>query len=173
MALEKVKEFVKAMRKPRPLTLEQYAEKLIRKGLNPDGTPVVDPRPLAPPVGYKKAPSMVEIVRDMVRSERLAQEAADADLETFEESEDFDIEDEPGYARSPWENDHDPSVSEARYELDQEKLGRELRRRERMEYFEDRDAYRARKGGDGGAPPSPGPAQPGAAEPPIAKPDEP
>lgn len=98
-------------RRPRQLSLEDYLAKLARKGLKPDGTVELDPVPLAPPVGYKKHPSMVEIVRDMVRSQRLAEEAAAAGHETFEESEDFDIDDEYRL-ESPWENEFDPPLVE-------------------------------------------------------------
>lgn len=94
------------------LTPEEYLAKLTRKGLHPDGTPVLDPVPVAPPIGYKKTPSMVEIVRDMVRGERLRQEAIAAGHETFEESEDFDVGDEPELMRSPWENQFDPPLEE-------------------------------------------------------------
>lgn len=99
-------------RKPKQLDLETYFAKLKAKGLNKDGSPVLDPVPLAPPIGYKKHPSMVEIVRDMVRGERLAQAARDAGHETFEQSEDFGIEDEPDQLRSEHENERDPSLED-------------------------------------------------------------
>jgi len=99
-------------RKPKRLTLEEYFAKLKEKGLNQDGSPILDPTPVAPPIGYKKTPSMVEIVRDMVRSEKLAQEAAQSGHETFEESEDFDIGDDPELLRSPYENEFDPPLNE-------------------------------------------------------------
>lgn len=94
------------------LTPEAYLKKLTAKGLNADGTPMLDPVPLAPPIGYKKAPSMVEIVRDMVRSEKLALEAAARGFESLEESEDFDVDDEPPLLRSRYENDGDPELRE-------------------------------------------------------------
>lgn len=99
------------LRRPRRLTLEEYAAKLAAKGLHPDGTQKLDPRPLAPPVGYKKHPSMVEIVRDMVRGERLRIAALEAGAETFEESEDFEVEDDY-FLESPWVNDFDPPIRE-------------------------------------------------------------
>lgn len=107
--IEKVKGILR--RKPRQLDLEEYLLKLAAKGLNPDGTQVLDPTPIAPPVGYKKHPSMVEIVRDMVKSERLAQAAREAGAETLEEAEDFDVQDEY-LMESPWENDFDPPLVE-------------------------------------------------------------
>ena len=102
----------RAARRSDPLSVEEYFKKLQDKGLNPDGTQILDPVPMAPPIGYKKHPSMVEIVRDMVRSEKLAQEAAASGRETFEESEDFDVPDEPALMPSPWTNDFDPPLEE-------------------------------------------------------------
>ena len=94
------------------ITKEEYLKRLLEKGLNPDGTPILDPTPIAPPIGYKKQPSMVEIVRDMVRGEQLKALAEANNLETFEEADDFDIEDDPVQLRSQWENDFEPSVQE-------------------------------------------------------------
>jgi len=104
---------LRAFRRPKQMDLEDYLKKLISKGLNKDGTPILDPTPLAPPIGYKKAPSMIDIVRDMVRGERLKQEALAAGFETFDEADDFDVDDEPVQLRSPHEfPEGDPSVRE-------------------------------------------------------------
>lgn len=94
------------------ISKEDYLARLLAKGLNPDGTPILDPTPMAPPIGYKKQPSMVEIVRDMVRGERLRQAAEEMGAESFEEADDFDIPDDPVQLRSQWENDFEPSVQE-------------------------------------------------------------
>lgn len=99
-------------RKPKQLSLEEYFAKLKAKGLHQDGSPVLDPTPMAPPIGYKKSPSMVEIVRDMVRGERLRQEALESGHETFEDAEDFDVGDDPEQLRSPYENEFDPPLQE-------------------------------------------------------------
>lgn len=137
MLLEKIKNRLR--RKPQPLALDDYIQKLKDKGYDKDGNIILDPTPMAPPIGYKKAPSMVEIVRDMVRSERLAQEARDAGHETFEEAEDFDVDDDPELLRSPYENQFDPPLEELLAE------GRKaLKERE------------AREGVKGAAPPSGG-----------------
>lgn len=54
---------------------------------------------MAPPVGYTRAPSLSDQIREMVRSERLARDLAEQGVETFEEADDFDIGD-----------DYDPST---------------------------------------------------------------
>lgn len=71
--------------------------------LNSHGHEVVSSVPVAPPVGYKKQPSMFDRVRELIQSERLAAAARDAGFETFEESEDFDIPDDM-FPASPYED---------------------------------------------------------------------
>lgn len=53
-----------------------------------------DPTPIAPPIGYKRQPSLHEQIRQMVRSEKLAMEAAAQGYETFDEADDFDVGDD-------------------------------------------------------------------------------
>lgn len=65
------------------------------KPLTAEGYEIPDPVPMAPPVGYKKQPSMIEIVRDMVRSEHLRRYAEGKEQDTFEEADDFDVDDDP------------------------------------------------------------------------------
>lgn len=147
------------MRRPVRLTREEYLAKLTARGLHPDGTPILDPTPIAPPIGYKKHPSMVEIVRDMVRSEKLAAEAAAAGHETFEESEDFAVGDDGEQMRSPWENEHDPDLAEIL------KAGAEvLRERKAREQAEATGRKPPRKppaaAGEVADPPSDGPTPP-------------
>lgn len=134
----------RAARRPDPLTVEEYFKKLSEKGLHPDGKPILDPVPIAPPIGYKKHPSMVEMVRAMVRSEKLAEEARASGHETFEEAEDFDVDDEPMQMRSPWENQHDPSIEELLA------AGREVMAQKAAQKAADE------AGGEGGRPPSGG-----------------
>jgi len=79
--------------------------------LTPQGKEFGSSVPIAPPVGYKKQPSLAEQIRLMVRSERLRQEALAAGAETFEEADDFDVGDdfEPS---SPYEEVFEPTVAD-------------------------------------------------------------
>lgn len=104
------------------LSDDAYAKKLAAKNLTPDGESIVSSIPQAPPVGYKKQLSMVEIVREQVRT-HLSQIAADNGHETFEESEDFDVEDDGPLPDTPWENEFDPPVSELREAVEASKAG--------------------------------------------------
>lgn len=74
----------------------------------------VDPRPMAPPVGFKRQPSLSEQIRDMVRSERLRQEVEAAGVETFDEADDFYIEDDPPDPNTPYETNFEVPVAELR-----------------------------------------------------------
>lgn len=76
------------------------------------GREILDPTPMAPPVGYKRSIPLRDQIRDMVRSERLAAEAAAAGAESFDEANDFDVDDDFD-PRSPWEEFFDPQQADA------------------------------------------------------------
>lgn len=70
------------------------------------GRELMDPTPIAPPIGYKKSPSISEQIRTMIRSEHLRREAEEAGYETFEEADDFEVGDfDP---KSPYEEIFEP-----------------------------------------------------------------
>jgi len=74
--------------------------------LTADGREKPDATPMAPPLGYKKQPTLHEQIRSMIVSERLRQEAMSLDAETLEEADDFEIGDfDP---TSPYEYNFDP-----------------------------------------------------------------
>lgn len=72
-----------------------------------DGREIPNSTPMEPPIGYKKQPSIFDQVRALVRSDQLKKEAMDAGMETFEEADDFDL-DEDEDPHSKYENDFDP-----------------------------------------------------------------
>lgn len=80
------------------------------------GREKLDDRPMQPPLGYKRAPSLAEQIRQQVIAAKL--EELDALQETDEEADDFEIGDdfEP---LSPHENDHIPSIKELRKRADE------------------------------------------------------
>lgn len=75
-------------------SVDRFLRKLSLKRQTVDGAEVPSDVPIAPPVGYKKQPTMVEHIRNMVRSEQLRIAAEAAGAETFEEADDFDIDDD-------------------------------------------------------------------------------
>ena len=72
-----------------------------------EGREIMDPTPIAPPIGYKKSPSIAEQIRNMVRSERLRQEVEQQGFETFDEADDFDVGDDFD-PKSPYEEVFEP-----------------------------------------------------------------
>lgn len=83
------------------------------------GREIPDPRPMQPPVGYKKQPSMFELIREATARE-VALYAAGREPETFEEADDFDVDDDVD-PHSPWENDFDPPWSEVKQAIQAER----------------------------------------------------
>lgn len=77
---------------------------------NEDNHEILNPTPIAPPVGYKPTLSLVEQIRQQVR---MAKHMDDMEPESEEEADDFEIEDDP-IIESRWENDMIPSIKETR-----------------------------------------------------------
>lgn len=92
------------------------------------GREIVDPRSMAPPVGYVRQPTMVDIVRQQIRSAHLAAEAEAAGLETFEEADDFEVDDDFDPS-SPYEEIFDPIPPQPRFLNAVEELGPQGRSR--------------------------------------------
>jgi hypothetical protein len=78
--------------------------------LDAKGREVLDPTPMAPPIGYKRQPSMIDHIRSVVRRE-MSEAAARREMETFEEADDFEIGDDFDPS-SPYEEIFEPAVSE-------------------------------------------------------------
>ena len=89
---------------------------------HPKGRPFVgnklmmDPTPVAPPAGYKKQPSMIDVIRQQVAQASKA--AEEEGFETVEEANDFDVDGDP-FPSSPYEFVEEefevpPSVEKAR-----------------------------------------------------------
>lgn len=76
------------------------------------GREMPSPLPIAPPIGYKKSPTLAEQIRNMVISEKLKQEVLAAGAETFDEADDFDIGDDYD-PRSPYEETFEPPLPPA------------------------------------------------------------
>lgn len=75
--------------------------------LNVLGQEVPDPTIVDPPLGYVQQPDLMELMRRMIRNQ-LSQAIEDTEFETFEEADDFDIDDDPVDYTSPYEEYFDP-----------------------------------------------------------------
>lgn len=80
--------------------------------LDARGREIVDGRPMEPPVGYQKRPSLTEQIRAMVREQAFQQALEANGVETFEEAEDFDVGDDYDPS-SPYEEYFEPTPNEA------------------------------------------------------------
>jgi len=66
----------------------------VSSGIRADGKEIPDPVPMSPPVGLKPPEDLMTTIRRMVRHEEFIR-AVDAEgFDTFEESEDYDVEDD-------------------------------------------------------------------------------
>lgn len=75
------------------------------KYLDKDGYELPSNVPIAPPVGYVKQPTLTEQIRAMVQAEHLRRDLDRAGFETFEESNDFEVDDDLDNAKSSYEVD--------------------------------------------------------------------
>lgn len=73
--------------------------------LDEHGREMPNPTPMQPAVGYKKQPSIGDLMRQAIRQASL--EAAQAGHETEEEANDFDVG-EDVEPHSPWESEFEP-----------------------------------------------------------------
>lgn len=76
-----------------------------QKYLDALGREVPNSTPMQPPIGYKRAPTIQEQMRAMIR--QVSEEAHMAGAETEEEANDFDM-DEEWEPTSKWEHPFDP-----------------------------------------------------------------
>ncbi|UDN67853.1 hypothetical protein [robinz microvirus RP_147] len=73
-----------------------------------DGKEYPDPIPMAPPVGYSAPPTIMEMIKSMIHSERLLAQADSEGFDTYDEAEDFDIPDDPMDPHTDYEAVFDP-----------------------------------------------------------------
>lgn len=90
--------------------IEEAAREFVREltaqdvGLFQDGRERVSSIPVAPPVGYERVPSMFDHMRTMIKSEMLRQAMGGDGMESFEEADDFDVDDDDlQFPQSPYE----------------------------------------------------------------------
>lgn len=75
--------------------------------LDAEGREIPDPRPLSLPLGFKRPETLTEQVQRLIRNS-MSEYAALNDAETFDESDDFDIDDDPIDPETPYEMEFDP-----------------------------------------------------------------
>lgn len=118
--------------------------------LNVMGHEVPDPTVIEPPLGYVAQPDLMEQMRAMVRN-TLSQIAQENEFESFEEADDFDIDDDPVDYSSPYELYFDPEEGQPPGPIEP-------------------PPEPVKSGGGGGEPPPDSPAAPASSGAPPAKP---
>lgn len=68
----------------------------------------LDPVPMQPPTHYKRPPSLIETVREQIRAHHRL--AAEAEMDSLEEADDFEMDDDANDPSSRYENDFEPSL---------------------------------------------------------------
>lgn len=86
--------------------VDQYGVS-VKAELDKDGNEVGDPTPVAPPAHLRRTMTMSEQIQQMIRRE-FSMRASEEGFETFEEAEDFDIDDDPADPHTPYEAVFDP-----------------------------------------------------------------
>lgn len=69
--------------------------------LNEKGQEVPDPTPIEVPLNFRRPPSLTERIKSII-AHQLSQQAAETGAETFEEANDFDVDEDPDF-HSPYE----------------------------------------------------------------------
>lgn len=77
-----------------------------RSFITPDGAELPDPRPVELPVGFERPESIQETIRRLITDPAMRAELQDKDLESFDDADDFEIEDDGPI--SPHEDNFDP-----------------------------------------------------------------
>ena len=77
------------------------------------GAVLCDPTPIAIPTKFKRTESLDEKIARMVRSEDFRNALKARDIESFEEADDFDVDDDTFDPTTPYEHDHDNHIISA------------------------------------------------------------
>lgn len=77
------------------------------KWMDEHGNEIPDPTPIAIPAGFKVPESLSDQIRRIIQTS-VSEQAQEQGMETFEESEDFDIDDDMFDPSSPYEEVFDP-----------------------------------------------------------------
>lgn len=80
-------------------------------GIGRDGKEYPDPVPTAPPIGYEQPMDLMTMIRTMIKSEELRRAAEEQGFETFDEADDFEVDDDPPDPLTDYERVFEPPAS--------------------------------------------------------------
>lgn len=75
--------------------------------LDSDGSEILDPRPMALPIGFERPESIQDTIRRLVTDRQIKAELEASGVESFDEADDFEVEDDLPL-ESPYEENFDP-----------------------------------------------------------------
>lgn len=107
---------------------EPLPPRMTRSELDKEGREIVDPVPMAPPVGYVAGMTQEQRLQQMIRTEHQRLYALHYN-ETFEEANDLDIDDDPIDPDTPYEENFDPMDHEVRMKLRDDEWRRTFEKR--------------------------------------------
>lgn len=81
----------------------------VTSGIGQDGKEYPDPVPMSPPIGYTPPSDMLQMLEQLFQRGKAVLEAAE--VETEEEANDFEVEDDPLDALTPYERVFDPPAA--------------------------------------------------------------
>lgn len=93
-----------------------------------DGHELPDPRPLVMPSGFRRPETLAEQVQRLVRT-HISRQAQEQGEESFEEAEDFDIDDDQAEPNTPYEATFDPVLGREVTPLEMQRYEAHYRRR--------------------------------------------
>lgn len=115
------------------------------KHLDERGWEVPDPTPVALPAGFKRPETLAEQVQRLVRTS-ISREAELSGQETFEEAEDFEVDDDADDYNTPYETFFDPvlgkDLSPSEFRQHEQRYRQDYLSAQRR-YFEHMDRQRA------------------------------
>lgn len=80
----------------------------VSSAIGSDGLEYPDPVPMEPPIGYKKPPDILDMIRSMVRNEQVLRLQEAAGYESFDEADDLEVDDDPLDPLTPYEKVFEP-----------------------------------------------------------------
>lgn len=77
---------------------------------NERGEEILDPTPIALPVGFTRPRSLQDTMKKLVQDELIRRDLQAHEIETFEEADDFDVEEQDPLESTPYEDCFEPAI---------------------------------------------------------------
>lgn len=105
-----------------------------QNGYDERGREVGDPKPVATPAGFRRPPTLQEQIRSLVRHENYQKLVDSGEIESFEDADDFDVDDDVPML-TPYENSADEQDLRNAYRHEAAEFRREREEQLNLEKF--------------------------------------